>query len=387
MQILGLLLGCGLKTLLPGPPALDAAERAAFDSPAPARVTYTGPAKVAFPVLPVQAWGLRYALDIVLVSQHPQFTMHEYARIDLPDGPLWLAKDADTRGNQTIVANVPSIESWVPEVPVDRIAGEVKVEDRSDAEHLDLLIAYDNVAGERTEVRYEGKQPTRPSNPRNGNTMGHSRATVAALLDLHLFRAGGDVTMTFDGQEVPIKRLWGIYPMTFALAQTQGGFAIADFRQEPAEGGFRLVRPSSDDLWPTRSDEAWTVADEWARRDGTVTSLRYHFRDGGLDRVQVWQVGAELVPVVDMVFRPALPDLSRPFLGIIESDFAVDIAGQRGHGTGRIRCRWTDDDTVTVEMIPTAPEWFADRPMVSDIRVTGSGVTTRIRRVGVGTPH
>ncbi|MDP2312311.1 MAG: hypothetical protein Q8P41_05355 [Pseudomonadota bacterium] len=377
---LPLLTACGLSKMLPGPPALSPRERAAFDVPAPSGARYTGGPRVDFPVLPLQVWGLRYGLDVVLVSTHPDWDMHEYARVDLPSGPLWLAKDADADGNQGIVADLPDIEAWIPEVPAPRVAGPLVVTDKSTAEMADLHFAYTNPAGEPVEVSYRGRIPTEPSKPRNGNTMGHSRAAVAALLDLHLFRTGGEASIRIGGKEWPLKRLLGLVPLKILLAQTQGGFAIADFRVTPAaDGGFTLVRPGSAVPWPTAATEAWTVVDGWARRDGPIVSLRYHFRDGELDRAQVWQVGVD-VPITDVVFHPALPDLRRPFEGTVDSAFAVDIAGQAGHGTGRIRAAWTGPDTVSVQMIPTEPRWFADRPMETTLRYEADGVAVKVGR-------
>jgi hypothetical protein len=88
------------------------------------------------------------------------------------------------------------------------------------------------------------------------------------------------------------------------------------------------------------------------------------------------------VPVTDVLFRPALPDLRRPFTGTTQSAFAVDIAGQKGHGTGTVRCHWADADTVEVEMIPTEPRWFADRPMKTTIRYDATGMTVKTVRIG-----
>lgn len=378
LAALALLSACApVRNMLPGPAVLSDAERAAFDGPAPAAVRYTGPPRTEAPVLPVQVWGLRYDLDVVLVSEHPDWTMHEYARVDLPTGPLWLAKDADAAGNQSIVADLPDIEAWIAEVPAVRVAGPLAVEDRSTATTADLRFAYTNTAGDPVVVTYRGPMPTKPSNPRNGNTMGHSRATVAVLLDLHLFRPGGAARVTIDGVDWPLRKLLGIYPLKFLLAQTQAGFATADFRVTAGADGFTLTRPGGDEPWPTRATEAWTTDGEWVRRDGPVTSLRYRFRGGELDRAEVHQVGVD-GPVMAVTFRPALPDLRRPFQGTAESRFVVDVAGQPGHGVGRVRA--TSGEAVTVEMIPDEPRWFADRPMRSTVTFAEGGYRVRTVR-------
>lgn len=381
-MLLVALTGCGLRDLTPGPPALGAAARAAFDAPLPSGAAYTGPPRSALPALPVQVWGLRYDLDVVLVSDHPDWSMNEYARVDLPQGPLWLAKDADPGRAQHLVAELPDIQSWVPEVPVERTAGPLHVVDRSTADTVDVSLAYVNALGQRVEVAYVGAAPTRPSRPRNGNTMGHSRAAVAAVLDLHRFRAGGRASVTIDGQPRRIARLWGVYPMKFVLAQTQGGLAIADFRQEATEGGFRLTRPDGGE-WPTEAVEDWIVEGDLVRRDGPVTSLRYHFRDGELTRAEAWQAGVD-GPVSVLTFSPALPDLRRPFEGTVSARFAIDVGGQPGHGTGEVHARWTDADTVIVETIPTAPRWLADRPMRGTFRWEGDVVRAVIERIPAG---
>ena len=90
------------------------------------------------------------------------------------------------------------------------------------------------------------------------------------------------------------------------------------------------------------------------------------------------------VPATRVAFHPPLPDLRRPFTGTVESAFAVDIAGQIGHGIGRVRCAWSGADTLTVDMIPEEPRWFADRPMRSTITFAGDGYRVRTERVGDG---
>lgn len=367
--------------MAPGPPALDAAGRAAFDQPGPAEVLYSSAPRQALPVIPVQVWGLRYALDLVLVSDHPDWVMHEYARIDLPTGSIWMAKDAGRDREQTITAAIPDIRSWVPEVPVRRISGPLQVESATVNGKTKLHFSYVNPLGQPVDVRYEGPLPTRPSKPRNGNTMGHSARSVMALLDLHLFRVGGKAQIRIDGEDRKLHKLLGLLPERYLLAQTQGGFAITDFTA--AEQGDQLLvrRPGLAVDWPTASLETWSWDGEWLVREGPVVSLRYHYTRGELDRAQAWQAGVEL-PVTDVVFSPALPDFRRRWVGEAESRFVVDVAGQRGHGVGRIRAAWEGEDGVILDILPEAPRWFADRPMRGELRFRAQEVWVKAERTG-----
>lgn len=390
-----LLAGCGLKHILPGPPVVTGADRAAYDEFQSSGVQYTDTPPTGPLVLPVQAWGLRYALDVVLETTHPDWIMHEYARVDLPatDGSparsLWIAKDADTAFVQTITSDVPDIRAWLPEIPVPRHPGSLVVTDASVGDSADLRFQYENPHGDAVDVHYAGPLPTKPSAPRNGNTMGHSQASLAALLDIHLYQPGGDASVTIGGEPQRIRKLFGLYPMKFLLAQTQGGFAIADFVEHDAAAtgqGFSVTRPGGADAWPTEGEERWTDApDGWVERVGPVTTLRYRFVGGELERVEVEQAGLEF-PVVRAVFQPALPDLRRAFSGEARSRFVVDVAGQEGHGTGTTVARWEGDEAV-LDMIPDAPSWFADRPMQTRVTSTGAGPRVQIRRVPVLPPR
>ncbi len=379
------LLACAtLRDVLPGPPAAGPAERATFDAPRPADVRYTGEPRVPWPILPLQAWGLRYDTDIVLVTRHPSWTMHEYARVTLPDGSLWLAKDADAQGRQSIVADLPDIGSWLSEAPIPRRSGEVRVDDRSANGRLDLDLSYVNMEGVPVTVRWSSPEPRVPSRPRNGNTMGHSRDSVAVLLDLHRFRVGGRAEVTIGGEHQQIKKLLGLVPMKFALAQTQAGFAIASHSTRGDDVSFTLTRPVPGAEWPTHGAEAWSrVGDATWQTEGPVSAQRWTFEGREATHVAVDQRAPEgWARLFDAHFQPALPDLSRPFEGEAVSRFVADVAGQRGHGLGEVRARWTGEDEVTVDFVPTAPRWFADRPMRGTIRYWGDGtVTTTFARV------
>lgn len=382
MAVIWLLACAALKDVAPGKPVLDAAGRSVYDSPRPSEVVYTTAPRIPGAVIPVQVFGLRYALDLVLVSDHPDWVMHEYARIDLPSGPLWMAKDAGVDREQTITAPIEDIDTWVPEVPVRRLSGPVVVEDVSTDTTLKLHIRYVNPKGQPVDVRYEGPLPTQPSNPRNGNTMGHSAKTVAALLDLHLFRIGGKASIRIDGEERKLHKLLGLLPERYLLAQTQGGFAITDMVQADAPSGLTVKRPGVAVDWPTLGTELWTSDGDWLVRDNPVVTLKAHRVAGEIDRMQAWQVGVD-VPVTDITFSPALPDVRRLWIGPAESRFVVDIAGQKAHGVGRVETRWVGTDTVQMDVLPEAPAWFASRPIRYTIQYRASDVWVRGERISL----
>jgi hypothetical protein len=247
------------------------------------------------------------------------------------------------------------------------------VTDRSAGAWTDLSLRYVNPLGQSVHVNYRGRTPTKPSSPRNGNTMGHSRASVAALLDLSLFRIGGRARVTIDGRPRALHRLLGVLPEAYVLAQTQGGFAIADFTEHAQEGGFALVRDAPG--WPTRSHESWEVRGDRVRREG-YTALTYEMPGGELRRAWVEQSGRQ---VARAVFSPPLPDLRRRFDGVLTGRFTVDVGEIRGNGVGTWRARW-DGEKAVLEVQPQAPAWFADRPMTTTVQADGDGVRVRVVR-------
>lgn len=364
-------LGCAtLDGMLPGTAVLDAAAVAAWPGPRPADVRYTGPARTDHVVLPLQVFGVYYDLDVVLVSEHPDWDMHEYARVQTPDGPLWMAKDANRDKVQTIVADHPELQSRIAEVPVQRFVRPLRVEDRSEGRRIDVSLSYINSDGDPVSVDYRGRLPRKAPPKRNGHTMGHSAHAVAVALDLERFGTGGRARIAIDGEHVKLDRLLGLYRQRYLLRQAQGGVAVTSFRQQPsADGGFLVVRPAAGATdpatgaagWPTHRTERWTATPDRATFDDGWTRQTHRFVDGGLARSTVHQYGRE-DPVTDLWFDPALPDLSRHFEGEATSRFRMDINGQPGHGTGTV-VAWWEDGVAHVALRPSAPRWLADRPL------------------------
>jgi len=375
-----------LRQLLPKGPVLKAAERAAtWTEPRPSTVTYTGEARHPGPVLPIMPFGVAYDLDLVLVTRHPTWDMHELARLTTPDGPVWFAKDARaTTLEQSIVTDVPDLAGWMPELPVPRKRWPVAVIDESSPHRLDLDITWENLDGELTRVRYTGPPPTSPQPRRNGSTMGHSRQTLMAALDLSHRDWARRTTVSYDGREIGLHRLLFLKPFAMALQQTQGGLLTGAYTQQASTDGLLVTHERDDASWP----QSWTLTSAGgfttATQADTLRTLTHRFLESGdsleLCEISVAQFGREHAPM-RALFTPALPDLRRPFDGSGLSRFVVDINGQESHAIGRATATWTGDE-ARVDLRPEAPWWVADRPMtIRACSDASSGVATlRIQR-------
>ena len=344
---------------------------------------YEGPPLVDHPVLPVMVWGAAYDLDLVLVSRHPAWNMHEYARMQTPDGALWLAKDSrESTLEQSVVIGLDDVHEWFPELPVERKAAPVEVVDRSTEDWLDLDLRYENIDGEPVEVHYQGKPPVSRQRKRNGSTMGHSRDAVLAVLDLPLRNFGRRATISISGEEVGVERILGLIPFRMALVQAQGGLASGQFHQRSGPDGALQTVHEVVPGKPAVVD--WTWSDDQLVQRSPIRTLIYAFTtrpDGAreLVRAEVQQF-ARTEPVTVVAFDPALPDLRRRFAGVATSRFSVDMNGQPGHATGTVRVFWEDQGPV-VEVLPTDPWWTTDRPLRGTFSWVDGEIYTDIRVV------
>ena len=105
------------------------------------------------------------------------------------------------------------------------------------------------------------------------------------------------------------------------------------------------------------------------RYDSGYTLQTVALVEGGLAWAEVAQHGRDQ-PIFRASFSPALPDVRRPFTGVVTSQFRMDINGQRGHGTGVVEAEWIDD-AVVLRVIPSAPWWLESRPMTGRIAYPG----------------
>ena len=314
----------------------------------------------AMPLLPLNLFGVHYDTDLVLVSDHPTYRMHELALVRVGNEEVWFAKDSTADGVQTISSSRPDLVSLFAEVAVPRHVAPVEVVDKSDGDTLNLRITYENPLGQLVEVTYRGPRPIEGTQGRrNSSTMNHSQQVATAVLDVS-GRALGEATISFDGVPARIERLAGVYgPIAAALVQTQAGFALPNYRVEPKEGGFTLIRPGAGD-WPTQATEEWTWKDSMATHGGSTVRF-----DGGVAEAWVRQGEREVLHLQLDGPLPPVPWDGEP----VERLFRLDVNGQ-ANGVGRIR---VEGDTLCIA--PDAPRWFAERPMqvvVQGDLVTGS---------------
>lgn len=381
------LTACGLKRLLPEGAALKEKQRAELlKNPTESNVQYTGAAKVDFPILPIQVWAATYDLDIVIVSDNPLWNMHELARVPGPDGPIWIMKDAlDSTMEQSIIADLPELQAWLPEIPVKRKSYPVEVRDSSTDKLLKLHFKYENMAGELCEIYYEGKHPTQKQPKRNGSTMGHSRSQLIAVLDLPYRNMGKKTTISFDGKPAKVRRILGILPFRMALIQTQAGMSIGHYKQYEEAGKFFTEHLDKTEkilqVWDLQQSGSQTIFTQ----NGLLRNLGYQF--SGTDTFELQRAWVDLKypehRAFELHFSPALPDLRRPFEGTIQSTFIMDVNGQKSHAYGIIEASWTKEG-VQLRIIPQAPWWVKDRPMQSLIKMDGEGAAEiKIQRIDV----
>ena len=399
---LGLFMGaCGLQKMLPEGPVLSTWEWSeTYARPLASTARYTGPARVPFPVIPLQIWGIAYELDVVVVSQNPKYDMHEFASVRTEEGLVWIAKDAAGGTlEQSIVTNLKQPYEWFPEIPVRRSSGPLRVTGTPSADWIDMSFEYTSLAGDDIRASYLGKPPKTAMRKRNGSTMGHSRDSLLAVLDLSHRNFGRKASITYNDTPEKMKRLLGLVPFQMSLQQVQGGVAVTSLRQESPmlENGDPGV--SNQDFVTYYSlPEDHTVSREWdvlyranavrAVQHSPHRTLEYEWRVSEeayeLTRATVRQPGRESA-VVTVRFQPALPDVRRPFEGVVESRFGIAVNGQEGHAIGTAQAYWKDG-SVQVRLLPTSPWWVADRPLESTLTYSDGGVQLETVRLEVPSP-
>jgi hypothetical protein len=209
------------------------------------------------PVLPFMGFGADFDLDIVVGLKDDRWDMIEVAKVRRPndDGsarPMWIVLESRAGSKeQSIVANVDDINTWMPELPLARKSGGLQVEDRTTADGIDIRVKYDNIDNQPVELVLQGDPPDKASKKRNGNTMGHSANDLLAVLDVSSMESLFKADVRIDDRPVRSRKVAAIVPMRFAMTQTQGGVARGEYWQQLT------------DTMPLVEDAAFAVGSKW----------------------------------------------------------------------------------------------------------------------------
>ncbi len=369
-----------LKNMLPEGPALTDKERQNVLSNTPHEIVYTGNPMVDFPVFPVQVWAATYEVDIILVSQHPDWNMHEYAKLNTPQGDLWVMKDAEEGSlDQFVITDLENVQEWLPELPVVRKSYPVKIVDNSTDKMLDMSFSYENINGQKVEASYLGKRPATKLKKKNGSTMGHSRNQLMVALDLPYRDFGKKASVSYDGKSYKMNKLLGLIPFQMALRQTQGGISKGKFLLTAENKQFLSTHPVEPSPviqnWEVNSINGKTIL--FQKNDFRTLCYEFEGTDTLELKVAFVQQWNKKEKGVRLEFSPPLPDLRRPFTGKFTSNFVMDIAGENNNATGTVTAFWENNQAVLL-VNPEKPWWVADRPMKTTITYSENKATLDI---------
>ncbi|MCB9670098.1 MAG: hypothetical protein H6734_11545 [Alphaproteobacteria bacterium] len=230
------LAGCA-KDVKPTGPVITPFERSrdfAKASLAPARYSAGIPPLSKTPVLPFMGFGASFDLDVALGLKSDDFDMVEVARIQTKDGPMWLVLETDAESKeQTILASVEDIDSWMPELPLERKTTQLVVQDKTTTDGIDLSVKYDNTDNRPVEMTLQGQPAEKVAKKRNGNLMGHSPNALLAGLDVSSSESLFLADVRIDDQRVRARKLGGLVPFQYTITQSMGGVATGEYFQQP----------------------------------------------------------------------------------------------------------------------------------------------------------
>lgn len=370
----------GVRDYLPHAPALSEARAARWLEERNQPLVQAPPEELAVPVPPLQFFAVYYEQDIVIETQDPRWSMHEYARVRIGDETVWMAKDSDPKGVQTATADVDHLEQWLPEVPIPRRSGPVRVEDRSEGDTLDVTLSYRNPLGDETHVEFRATQKSKLERKRNGSTFDHSQQAASVLLDVRRRQTKAQAAIRYGDTEPGLRKVLGLVAVKALLEQLQAGIAAASMHVRLQSGGLSLVRPHPGVVWPTRADESWTW--EGSQGTGTLTHGAYgvrhrlRFERGGLAEARVEVQGLEGTALRFELSAP-LPDATRPFEGPVERRFVMWVGGL-AQGYGQVVATWSEGGT-DLRVLPEAPYWFERRPVASRVSKSHPGYRVESR--------
>ncbi len=363
-----------LRKMLPRKAVVGKKKRAMLEQVLKKPVDYISEPIVDHPVIPFLIFGIHYDKDIVIVSKHPDWNMHEYSLLNLPDGDCWMMKDSKEGSlDQCVTIQRTDIIDWVPEIPLEIAFKPIKIEDRGNEEWEDISFTYENFHGEQVDISYKGKKALRSLKKRNGSTMGHSRNQLIAILDLPERSFGKKAEMTYNSKSYPIKKILGLKSFNMMLSQTQGGISTGAYAQYQEDSKIKTKHKNARE-----TIQDWTLEGKVLEQKSPFRTQQYHFcEDEPYElisaNVQLWNNSKK---AFNITFYPALPDFRKEFRGKHIAIFVMDVNGQQGHGIGKIHSYWQDKKLI-IDFFPENPQWITDRPLRQVITFENNNVNVK----------
>lgn len=230
------LAGCGSK-MKPEGPAIDNWERVrGWSENAPSKARYGGAPLVASPVVPVLAYGAHFDIGLVARPKSERWDQIEVGRLATPKGPLWLALETREGSNEQILhAPTREIDALMPELPLQRRATKLQVDDKSDADNVRFDIRYTNADNDPVEILVESAPPLSVEAERNVPIPGHSADTLLALVDAGSQENAFSVSLKIGGVAQNMEKEGGMVPYQYVATRTHGGLAIGSFTVVPTQ--------------------------------------------------------------------------------------------------------------------------------------------------------
>lgn len=366
---------CSITRMLPTKAVISNSEIESLQKESSVFYPY-GEKRCNIPVIPFQIFGVTYAQDIVLVSKHPEWNMHEFSRIDLPDGTsTWIAKDSRLPElDQYLTTSSKDLINWLPEIPLNKELKEMQVQVKEEGKFIDFEIKYQNFLGEDVEASFFGKKNPAKLKKRNGSTMGHSKRQVMAVLDLPARSFGKSAEISFDGKEYKLKKLLGIQAFDMVLTQTQGGLSRAMYTSEhTAEGLIMRVDTgeAAELLWQLEENEnqlTLTHSNPY-RKQSYVYMKNGEYLELSSAQTQSWNDDHATFKIE---FFPPLPDFRFELRDTVSSKFVMHVNGQEGFAIGEAKVEQKGAGS-SLHLQASEPWWVEERPFRSEMTYNGNG--------------
>ncbi len=317
---------------------------------------------VDFPVPPFRLWGLDFEEEMLFeFADHETYAMVEVTRIRARGQEEWFALVSEVTGLQHVVVGTERAAKMAATFPAPVHDGRLRVIRVASDTHVEYVTAFHLPNGELVQATMTSKLHGEPPPKRNGNAMNHSADRVLAVLDLEEYNWATPEVFV-EGERAPVRLLAPFLPFSWRLEQTAGGISWGGLNvtadaiaiDDVAQAIPLSVERRGDDVRLTAEDavidQIWTFREQGSGLELVSAAVRHGH-----------------VPVFDVRFNPALPDLRQLPDGEYVSRMVAGSGGHDGYMIGEVRVH-AEDGKAVVDVLPAHPFWACERPIRTRIQ-------------------